>query len=163
MDPRDLHAHLERVCAALDSGLPLPRPAFARALTSTALCAALTVDCTPRDTGEMDTAPLYAAVQVETACDDLLDNDDDGVIDCDDWDCASDQECSSAPTDEVCDDEVDNDGDGYVDCDDWDCTAEDACTAYQAPEICDDGFDNDGDTWVDCDDWDCADDPACGE
>ena len=128
----------------------------------------------------------------ETICDDGVDNDGDGLTDCDDPNCAGDDACL---TDEICDDGLDNDGDsyidcndfdcdddpacegagetdcddgidnddnGYVDCDDFDCNDDPACGGTGGDEICDDGIDNDGDSYVDCDDWDCDDDAACG-
>ncbi len=54
------------------------------------------------------------------ACDDLFDNDADGLIDCSDADCAGTPTCG---TFEVCGDCVDNDGDGLVDYQDPDCCA----------------------------------------
>ena len=95
----------------------------------------------------------------ETICDDGVDNDGDGLTDCDDPNCAGDDACL---TDEICDDGLDNDGDSYVDCDDFDCSDDPACGGTGGDEICDDGIDNDGDSYVDCDDWDCDDDAACG-
>ncbi|MFT4627737.1 MAG: hypothetical protein ACI8PZ_006424 [Myxococcota bacterium] len=74
-------------------------------------------------------------------CDNLFDDDDDGLADCADDDCAA--ECV-----EVCDDGVDNDRDGLADCADDDCA--DAC-----PELCDNGVDDDGDGAIDCVDPDC--------
>ena len=50
-----------------------------------------------------------------TTCSDGVDNDGDGLTDCDDSDCFG-PSCV-----EVCDDGVDNDGDGDTDCDDEDC------------------------------------------
>jgi len=50
----------------------------------------------------------------DEVCDDGLDNDDDGSVDCDDPDCVG--VCV-----EICDDFADNDGDGLTDCDDSDC------------------------------------------
>ena len=77
----------------------------------------------------------------EISCNDGVDNDGDGLIDCDDPECFG-QDCP-----EVCDDEQDNDGDGWVDCADTDCPP---CL-----EICDNGLDDDGDGLIDCDDPDC--------
>jgi YVTN family beta-propeller protein len=57
-------------------------------------------------------------------CDDGVDNDGDGDVDCADSDCAGDPAC---PEPEICDDGVDNDGDGDVDCDDSDCDGDPAC------------------------------------
>ena len=81
-------------------------------------------------------------------CTDLIDNDQDGLIDCQDDDC--DGSCA-----EICDDGRDNDADGSIDCQDLDCFG-------QCPEDCTDGLDNDADGFVDCVDPDCAD-PSCDE
>lgn len=85
-------------------------------------------------------------------CYDNEDNDLDGLVDCDDPDCASLPSCSA----EICDNQLDDDGDGDADCADADCRGEPMCQ-----EQCDDGIDNDLDQRVDCDDGDCAMDPAC--
>jgi hypothetical protein len=83
-----------------------------------------------------------------------VDNDQDGVTDCDDADCAADPSCVESE----CNDQVDNDGDGDTDCDDSDCAAAPNCN----PEaVCDDDIDNDLDGDTDCDDTDCATDPVC--
>ncbi len=83
------------------------------------------------------------------ACAGTVDEDGDGLVDCDDPDC--DGQCP-----ERCDNGRDDDGDGDVDCRDADCTGA-AC-----PEDCDDGADQDGDRLIDCDDPDCAR-PECPE
>jgi hypothetical protein len=51
-------------------------------------------------------------------CDDGIDNDGDGDVDCADADCSGDPACSGGcdPSPEICDDGVDNDCDGKVDC-----------------------------------------------
>ena len=95
----------------------------------------------------------------EAVCDDGVDNDEDGDVDCDDSDCASDAACTGGGETEVCTDGIDNDGDGAIDCDDSDCADDAACAT--ADEVCDDGEDNDGDGDVDCDDADCDGDDAC--
>jgi uncharacterized repeat protein (TIGR01451 family) len=53
-------------------------------------------------------------------CDDGIDNDGDGLVDCSDGDCADFPGCQTA---EVCGDCLDNDGDGLVDYQDPDCCA----------------------------------------
>ena len=88
-------------------------------------------------------------------CDDAIDNDLDGLVDCDDADCAFDLACAVP---EVCDDAADNDLDGLTDCDDPDCALDLVCAV---PEVCDDAADNDLDGLTDCDDPDCALDAAC--
>ena len=101
-------------------------------------------------------------------CDDDLDNDEDGLYDCDDPDCAESSFCNESVDDGACMDGEDNDGDGLVDCDDPDCAETDACSEVSSFEDlnsgeCDDGQDNDGDGLYDCDDPDCADAEACQE
>jgi len=59
----------------------------------------------------------------EQECSDGIDNDADGLIDCDDPDCADDPACVG----EICDDGLDNDGDTLIDCDDPDCAGDPAC------------------------------------
>ena len=92
-------------------------------------------------------------------CDDGVDNDADGAIDCEDEECVDLPECAE-PDPEICDDGVDNDSDGAIDCADEDCADVPEC-AEPDPEICDDGVDNDGDGESDCADEDCAADPSC--
>ena len=55
----------------------------------------------------------------DEVCDDGIDNDTDGKVDCEDLD------CPACP--EVCDDGDDNDRDGSVDCDDPDCAGHNYC------------------------------------
>jgi hypothetical protein len=58
-------------------------------------------------------------VPTPEVCNDGLDNDCDGLIDCADPDCAADRAC--VPAVEVCGNCVDDDGDGLVDYEDPDC------------------------------------------
>jgi hypothetical protein len=88
-------------------------------------------------------------------CNNDLDDDGDGDVDCDDYDCRGTVWC---PVEYICDDGVDNDGDTLTDCDDPDCEYASAC---REETVCDDGVDNDGDTLTDCDDPDCAGSAAC--
>jgi len=67
------------------------------------------------------------AVDPET-CNDSLDNDRDGKIDCADADCAEDALCNEALNGAgACSDALDNDGDGITDCYDIDCAGTTAC------------------------------------
>ena len=109
-------------------------------------------------------------------CDDGLDNDGDGFIDCDDFDCdCGGEDCSNGIDDdgdgfidcddfdcdcggEDCSNGIDDDGDGYIDCNDFDCTGDSNCPS----EDCSNGIDDDGDSFIDCDDFDCDDDSVCG-
>lgn len=107
-------------------------------------------------------------------CQNGIDDDEDGAVDCQDSDCSSTTAC------ELC-------GNGYLDpeekCDGTNFGGEDClslgwaggklkcsdscvidtsgCTE-QPTEICDNDVDDDGDGAVDCVDLDCAADPACG-
>lgn len=102
----------------------------------------------------------------ENDCSDLVDNDDDSFVDCDDHlDCDYSASCessssSSAPLTEIhCSDSVDNDEDSFVDCQDHpDCDYSVSCE-----ENCVNEVDDDGDLDVDCDDAWCFEDPACSE
>jgi hypothetical protein len=67
----------------------------------------------------------------ETVCDDGLDDDEDGIADCDDSDCTGAPECE--PLAEVCTGGADEDGDSYVDCDDDDCWNDPTCVQVDDP------------------------------
>ena len=58
-------------------------------------------------------------------CHDGIDNDGDGLTDCQDTlDCSSAPNCSPPPDPEICNDGIDNDGDGLTDCQDTlDCSS----------------------------------------
>jgi hypothetical protein len=93
-------------------------------------------------------------------CDDGIDNDCDGQLDCyDTVDCGSDAACS------LC---SDGDGDGYFFIDATDCPGSDDCIDSDgsinpgATEICDDGIDNDCNDLIDLEDPDHPD-PYCDD
>ncbi len=54
-------------------------------------------------------------------CNDGIDNDNDGFIDCADFDCNS--KCPETN----CSDGIDNDSDGFTDCEDNDCKGKSGC------------------------------------
>ena len=85
------------------------------------------------------------------------DDDDDGLVDCEDPDCATHDSC--ADNAEICNDGIDNDEDGLVDCLDEDCADHPDCVGPS--EDCVDGIDNDSDGAIDCDDDDCMLHPDC--
>ena len=112
-------------------------------------------DCVPDSDGDgvndsLDNCINYAGTEAngcdvtETFCDDNIDNDGDGSIDCDDSDCNGVTAC-------------DSDGDGVNDdiddCPNYAGTESNGCDATET--ICDDGIDNDGDAAIDCKDGDC--------
>jgi hypothetical protein len=86
-------------------------------------------------------------------CDDGLDNDQDGDADCADPDCDVHAACV-----EDCDNDRDDDGDGLVDCADSACDGLSGCV-----EDCANGLDDDGDTLIDCADPSCAYVATCQE
>jgi hypothetical protein len=96
-------------------------------------------ECADADT---DTEPT------DEDCGDGVDNDQDGLTDCEDEDCLD--ECI-----EDCGDGIDNDQDGLTDCEDEDCL--EACI-----EDCTDQTDNDQDGFADCDDDECYGIDGCG-
>ena len=118
----------------------------------------------------------------ELYCDDGVDQDADGVTDCDDDDCdgaicdASGSRCEvgtcggcrGEPSETACGDGEDDDCDGMRDCADPDCAGvvcgpgDVVCAAGACPcasgfeeRICGDGTDDDCDGVIDCDDPDC--------
>ena len=88
-------------------------------------------------------------------CNNGIDDDGDGLIDCDDPDCSGAPVCSQA---EICNNGIDDDGDGLIDCADPDCSNAPVCNRV---EICNNGIDDDGDGLVDCADPDCSNAPIC--
>ena len=61
---------------------------------------------------------------VSEDCTDGVDQDCDGLLDCEDGDCATDSACTELD----CEDGLDDDGDGDTDCVDDDCWSDAACT-----------------------------------
>lgn len=90
-------------------------------------------------------------VSAPEICDNDIDDNGDGDIDCADIQCDGVDACL-----EVCDSGEDEDLDGDIDCADSDCEDADGCF-----EDCTDGIDNDGNGDIDCADEGCADAPAC--
>ena len=86
-------------------------------------------------------------------CDDGVDNNDDGRIDCKDPQCQQDLFCQP----EICNDGIDNNGNELVDCKDPQCKD----SIYCQPEICNDGTDNNANGLVDCADPQCKDSIYC--
>ena len=66
----------------------------------------------------------------ETICDDGIDNDGNGYIDCDDWTVKMIlpvAEVAEVQTARRSGDGINNDGNGFTDCDDFDCAYDTAC------------------------------------
>ncbi|MEZ4239045.1 MAG: M4 family metallopeptidase [Myxococcota bacterium] len=71
------------------------------------------------------TVEASGATALPEVCNDGVDNDGDGDIDCADTDCAADPVCTGAG--EICDDGIDNNGNDVNDCFDADCSTTPAC------------------------------------
>ena len=93
------------------------------------------------DSTDFNDSSAYAYPGAVELCTDSIDNDNNGFIDCEDFDCDCDESKN-------CYDGIDNDNDGFIDCDDWDCDCDES-------KNCSDGIDNDNDGFIDCDDLDC--------
>jgi len=111
------------------------------------------------------------AAEELSMCQDGLDNDEDGLTDCEDPDCRGIGCCGRLGpenTDEACSDGCDNDGNGYVDCLDFGCSRNPAVSVCKSevqededtPEGCSDGIDNDWNGYIDCADRSCQNAPA---
>jgi len=113
--------------------------------------------------------PVLGYEQGDLNCQDGIDNDQDGLIDCSDIDCAwSTGYCGEVipviPTLEPettpakCRDFIDNDQDGSFDCGDRNCQGvpEACCLLEFDDKSCSDGIDNDHNGFADCLDYGCA-------
>ncbi len=82
----------------------------------------------------------------ETNCNNMIDDDGDGLIDCDDPDCYNSNVCTM----EICNNGIDDDNDGWIDCSDSECFDLEICL-----EICDNNIDDNNNGLID------AEDPQC--
>ncbi len=87
-------------------------------------------------------------------CNNGIDDDGDGDVDCFDSNCSSSPFCQSFESN--CTDGIDNDGDGLPDCLDSDCRYSGVCPVESD---CNNGIDDDGDGFFDYYDGDCLDSP----
>lgn len=87
-------------------------------------------------------------------CDDGIDQNMDGDVDCEDGDCYDEAACG-----EDCRNRIDDNGDGLVDCLDARCRFTTDCREFN----CSNGIDDDGLGDIDCADPDCAYVRSCGE
>ena len=83
---------------------------------------------------------IDANSQIEFECNNGIDDDGDGLADCQDPDCINSNKCLI----EICNNGIDDDNDGYIDCSDSECFYLDACF-----EICDNGIDDNNNGFID--------------
>ena len=114
------------------------------------------------DSGGTESVLLYYVGLRESNCSDGIDNDGDGLLDCEDEDDCLNSDSRSSCQESACDDNQDDDGDNFTDCEDSQCFENVACKGVVGEEeLCGDGTDNDANGDVDCDDRECCGDPAC--
>ncbi|MFH1432700.1 MAG: putative metal-binding motif-containing protein [archaeon] len=107
--------------------------------------------------GDCDDITFEINPGVEEVCGSGLDMNCNGLYDCYDSDCCTDNtRCLNEDPDWW----FDADHDGYKTCQN-DCNDNNAAINPSATETCDDIVDNDCDGTTDCSDTDCATDPAC--
>jgi hypothetical protein len=129
-----------------------------RAITAQLLAGALSISCSLLTTFDEN----KLSEDTFERCRDRVDNDSDGLTDCDDPGCAPFPFCTELTT-IACTDGVDNDGDGLTDCKDPGCIALRTVCVEETPAACVDGVDNDSDGLTDCDDPDCQRLDICQE
>ena len=93
---------------------------------------------------------------IEERCTDGVDNNGDGLVDCEDPTCSQFASCSG---NEHCYNGVDDNGDGLIDCEDDTCQGLFICQTDI--EDCSNGKDDDGDGAVDCQDTACQNTNIC--
>ena len=96
----------------------------------------------------------YVLTNAVEICNDSIDNDGNGLIDCNDPECSGTTSCPTVAN-EVCNDSLDNDNNGLTDCSDPVCIGVGTCESPLA-EVCNDQLDNNGDGLLDCDDPLCS-------
>ena len=142
------------------------RTGWARALTALPLLTVAFLSCNYTSPSR----PVFGYENNDQACSDGIDNDNDGLIDCEDPDCIwhSSQCGEIVPpyppnpvkenTVELCHDGIDNDGNGQFDCGDANCKAilENCCSNEFTNALCSDGIDNDQNGFTDCQDFSCS-------
>ena len=121
------------------------------------LVALLFVACSEPNTDGPASGTTAEPPPQEEICNDQLDNDRNGLVDCNDPAC--DDECDPDSESE-CDDQYDNDADGDTDCEDPDCRYDASCVPDHEDD-CSNGLDDDLDGWRDCEDEDCFGTPEC--
>ena len=93
---------------------------------------------------------------INEICNNTIDDDADGKIDCLDSACITQAMCQSP---EICNNSLDDDRDGLTDCADSQCSGANYCAPKN--EVCDNTIDDDGNGAIDCADVSCFAFAAC--
>ena len=128
-------------------------------------CTGTELDCSANSatvevTFEAQAGQLYVLVVDGVSpeiCFNGLDDDQNGLFDCDDAACSFLPDCQIAV--EICGDGFDNDFNGLADCQDPFCQGVPECFGV---EVCFNGEDDDADGAIDCEDEECQNTPFCG-
>lgn len=116
MSGRSVLSYLKDICRQLDEGT-LQTRLFKVAVATAVPVSMLVAGCAYDEYG----VPMYGFPIEEELCNDGVDDDSNGLTDCDDPVCDHVEYCLS------CDDGHDNDGNGEADCNDASCAPHEAC------------------------------------
>ncbi len=114
---------------------------------------AFTYDNVPNYSGGAFVSGELNVILTPEICDNGIDDDNNGLIDCFDPACVNFPACKAKPV-EICNNKIDDNGDGLVDCADPTCATDISCVPTTTvkvvtPPACSDGIDNDGDGLID--------------
>ncbi|MBU1239127.1 hypothetical protein KKF84_14735 [Myxococcota bacterium] len=97
---------------------------------------------------------LFIGCDYKEKCDNAIDDDGNGLMDCSDPACTTSPSCV-----EICNNGVDDNNNGHIDCQDVRCTQ----SVYCKDEICDNGIDDNLNGLIDCYENSCKGTPSCVE
>lgn len=113
--------------------------------------------------GYMDFSGLRVAAEAPPFCSDGLDNDGNGLTDCQEAACSADSACIESPGNGNCSDGIDNNGNGLTDCQEATCSSAPSCQETPTNGNCSDGIDNNLNGLKDCQETACQSSPVCAE
>lgn len=112
--------------------------------------------------GYLDFQNVYVRAEAPPFCADNLDNDGNGLKDCQEVACSASANCQETPVNGNCGDGIDNNLNGPKDCQEAACHADPVCAETASNgSVCANGIDDDGDGLVDCADSGCTGYPTC--
>jgi hypothetical protein len=112
--------------------------------------------------GYMDFQLVRLRGEAPPFCADGIDNDTNGLRDCQEATCSGDPACQEAPANGNCNDGIDNNFNGPIDCQEAACNIDPSCAeTISNGNKCANGIDDNGNGLVDCADSGCVGYPAC--